>query len=576
MAQRQTNWSLTALRFFITAAVLLLVIGIYGCSGPDAEKDEEVLATVGDYEISKTHYINELRRVNARAGYALNLSPDVMKSVLNSRLNRYVVVSYAKDKGWHETPEARHQKTMIERKSIMEEFERRFITDRVEISEEDLRELFYRVNTSVRASHLYARNRHDADSLFALLQEGRSFESLAADIFRNPDLARSGGDLGFFTVDDMDISFEDMAYRLDTGEVSEPVKTSRGYSIIKVTDIVTTPVITETQFAEKRKELEMIARSQQEELAVREHLRSGMASYNIDAALLEQLWDAVSNDPAGYLDVNPELNRVQVSMPADLRGRTLIEQNGFIFTVDDFLREAHFTSFSQRRQADNIRTFESHLRAMAYRAQAIEQARSHPGYHAEYVQRTIEETFYSYLNEQFNDYIASKVKVDDADIRAEYEANPDYYVEPLQLDMAEIVVTSEQAAEHVWNRLKSGADFNETLMQFTADPGARENYGRIGFTPIEKFGMMAPALENTQPGDYAGPFQITGSRFHIFKCLGRIEPRQLTFEEAVPQVERVLKSEAKEKLKMQKIGEARDRFNATVYDDRLFAIPIQL
>ncbi len=576
MASRHYNRSNTALKLFLTAAILLLIIGVSGCSSSDDGENEEVLATVGQFEISKAHYLNELRRVNARAGYSMNLSPDVMKSVLNSRLNRYVVVEFAHDRGWHETPDAQYQKALIERKSIMEEFERRFITDHVEITDEILRELFFRVNTSVRASHLYARSRHEADSLFALLEQGRSFESLAADIFRNPDLAGSGGDLGFFTVDDMDISFEDAAYRMDVGDISGPVKTSRGYSIIKVTDQITTPVITETEFAQKREELGMIARSQQKELAVRAHLRDNMAAFDLDEDLARKLWEAIQNDPEGYLSYNPELDRLQLSLPADVRGRTLIEQNGFVFTVDDFLREAHFTSFSQRQQVSSFRDFESQMRSMAYRSHALDRVRSHPGYNAAYVQRTIEETFYNYLNDRFNEYIASEVTVPEEAIQAEFEANPDYYVEPLQLDMAEIVVTSQQAADHVWTLLQDGEDFNELLLRFTADPGARENYGRIGYTPIDQFGMMAPALKNVQPGDYAGPFQITGTRFHIFKCLGRVEPRQLTYEEAIPEVERVLRSEAEEELKMKKIGEARDRFNARVYDDRLLAIPNQL
>lgn len=569
----KANLSLTSL---LLAGALLLMSGISGCSSNDVPENEEILATVGDFEISKTHYLNELQRVNARAGYALNLSPDMMESVLNSRLNRYVVVEYAQDKGWDREPDAVYEKALIERKSIMEEFERRFITDHVQVTDDDLRELFYRVNTSVRASHLYARNRQEADSLHALLQQGRSWEDLASDIFRNPDLAQSGGDLGFFTVDDMDISFEETAFRMDIGDVSAPVQTSRGFSIIKVTDIVTTPIITETQFAEKREELGMIAREQQTELATRRHLRNTIEAFEFDSDLVEKLWEDIKNDPDGYLSHNPELNRLQVNLSEDVAGQTLGELNGFVFTTDDFLREAFYTSFSQRQRTENLNDFRTQLKAMAYRAHALSTAREHPQYNSHYVQRTIEETFYNYLNERFSRYVEQQVEIDDESIRREYEQNSEFYVEPLQLDMAEIVVTSEQAANHVWNELQSGADFNETLRRFTADPAARETNGRLGFIPIDRFGMMAPALGDVQPGDYAGPFQITGSRFHIFKCMGRVEPKQLTYEEAVPKVREVLASEATEDLKMRIIGEARDRFNATVFTDRLLSIPKQL
>ncbi|MCH8558280.1 MAG: peptidylprolyl isomerase [Balneolia bacterium] len=560
----------------LLAGLVLFAAGITACSSNDASADEEVLAVVGDFEISKTHYLNELQRVNARAGYALNLSPDMMESVLNSRLNRYVVVEYARESGWDQEPDAVYEKALIERKSIMEEFERRFITDYVQVSEQDLRELFYRVNTSVRASHLFARNRHEADSLHALLQQGGSWDELASSIFRNPDLARNGGDLGFFTVDDMDISFEDMAYRMEIGDVSAPVQTSRGFSIIKVTDIVTTPVITETQFAEKREELGMIAREQQTELAVRRHLRETIDSFDFDNDLIEQLWEDIQNDPDGYLEHNPELNRLQVNLSPQVAGGTVAQLGNFVFTTDDFLREAFYTPFSQRLNTSSYHDFRRQVEGMAYRAHALSAAREHPNYNSHYVQRTIEETFYNYLNERFNDYVEQQVVVDEEDIRREFEKNAEFYAEPLQLDMAEIVVTSQQAADHVWNELQGGADFNETLRRYTADPAARETNGRLGFIPIDRFGMMAPALGQVQPGEYAGPFQITGARFHIFKCMGRIEPRPLSYEEAIPKVREVLATEAADDLKMRIIGDARDRFNATVFTDRLQSIPKQL
>ena len=573
LSNLKANLSLTCIHL---VGFVVSIAGIAACSSNNAPVNDEVLAVVGDFEISKTHYLNELQRVNARAGYALNLSPDIMESVLNSRLNRYVVVEYARESGWDQEPEAIYEKALIERKSIMEEFERRFITDHVQVSEQDLRELFYRVNTSVRASHLFARNRHEADSLHALLQQGRSWDELAANIFRNPDLARNGGDLGFFTVDDMDISFEDMAYRMEIGDVSAPVQTSRGFSIIKVTDIVTTPVITETQFAEKREELGMIAREQQTELAVRRHLRETINSFDFDNSLIEQLWEDIQNDPEGYLELNPELNRLQVNLSPEVAGGTVAQLGNFVFTTDDFLREAFYTPFSQRLNTSSYHDFRRQVEGMAYRAHALTSAREHPNYNSHYVQRTIEETFYNYLNERFNDYVEQQVVVDEEAIRREFEKNAEFYAEPLQLDMAEIVVTSEQAANHVWNELQSGADFNETLRRYTADPAARETNGRLGFIPIDRFGMMAPALGQVQPGEYAGPFQITGARFHIFKCMGRIEPRPLSYEEAIPKVREVLATEAADDLKMRIIGDARDRFNATVFTDRLLSIPKQL
>lgn len=564
---------LISISFILLAGLMLASCGQEQEDAPDTEL---VLASVGEFEIDRQHYLNELRRFNEKYGQGANLSPDVMRSVLDSRVNRYTVVEFARDKGWHQTADARHTRDMIERKSMMEEFERRFIHDHIEISRGDLRELYYRLNTSLRASHIYASNEAEADSLYQLLQDGADFNTLASSVFESAELSENGGDLGFFTVDDMDISFEDRAYRMETGEISEPVQTSRGWSIIKLTERVETPVLTETEFANKIEELGMIARSQQRELSTRRHLRGTIEAFDFNDDALDALWDVVEDDPDAYFTTNPELSRLPLDLPSELAGETLGSYEGYVFTADDFLREGYYSSFNQRKKVRDKASFMAQTKAMAYRAWALDSIRKHPEYDAHYVQRTTEETFYNYLNQRFNDYVEEGVEIPDTVIRQEYEANAGYYQEPLQLDVSEIVVTSQRAADEAWEALQNGEDFIDVLRRYSADPEARQTDGRLGFIPINDFGMMAPALGDAQPGEYAGPFQITGVRFNIFYVHGRTEPRQLSYEEAVPKIRQALHNEASEARKMDIIRQARDTFGATVYTDRLLSLPKQL
>src|SRR5690606_39944691 len=53
----------------------------------------------------------------------------------------------------------------------------------------------------------------------------------------------------------MDPDFEDAAFGLAVGAVSRPVRTAQGYSIIQVTDRFTKPILTETEFAERKERL---------------------------------------------------------------------------------------------------------------------------------------------------------------------------------------------------------------------------------------------------------------------------------------------------------------------------------
>jgi peptidyl-prolyl cis-trans isomerase C len=60
------------------------------------------------------------------------------------------------------------------------------------------------------------------------------FEAIAKEKSTGPSAAK-GGDIGIFTADRMAEEFSDVAFKLDAGEISKPVKTKFGYHIIKVT-----------------------------------------------------------------------------------------------------------------------------------------------------------------------------------------------------------------------------------------------------------------------------------------------------------------------------------------------------
>lgn len=59
------------------------------------------------------------------------------------------------------------------------------------------------------------------------------FSEVARTYSEDPSAKNNGGDLGFFTAFKMVYAFEDAAYKVKTGEISQPFKTQFGYHIVK-------------------------------------------------------------------------------------------------------------------------------------------------------------------------------------------------------------------------------------------------------------------------------------------------------------------------------------------------------
>ena len=94
----------------------------------------------------------------------------------------------------------------------------------------------------VHARHILVPTEEEAKAVLAELKKGTDFAELAKQKSKDPGAAAEGGDLGYFTKDQMVPEFAEVAFKLDKGQVSDPVKTQFGWHIIKVEDKRTKPV----------------------------------------------------------------------------------------------------------------------------------------------------------------------------------------------------------------------------------------------------------------------------------------------------------------------------------------------
>ena len=93
----------------------------------------------------------------------------------------------------------------------------------------------------VRARHILVPTEDEAKAVLAEVKKGTDFAELAKQKSKEPGAAAEGGDLGYFGKEQMVPEFAEAAFKMEKGQVSDPVKTQFGWHIIKVEDKRTKP-----------------------------------------------------------------------------------------------------------------------------------------------------------------------------------------------------------------------------------------------------------------------------------------------------------------------------------------------
>lgn len=131
--------------------------------------------------------------------------------------------------------------------SYKDQLAKNYLVDK-NLVEELATEAYERLRQEVHASHILVAVPQDAspaDTLSAYraavamrgrILEGADFGDMAAQFSKDPTAPTNRGDLGYFTAFQMLYPFETVAYTLPVGEISQPVRTTSGYHLIKVHD----------------------------------------------------------------------------------------------------------------------------------------------------------------------------------------------------------------------------------------------------------------------------------------------------------------------------------------------------
>ncbi len=201
--------------------------------------ENKVLAKVDGRPITEEFLNSVLQGMGPQRAAQFN-SEEGKKSLVNDLVNEELFYLGAKKAGVENDPQFQIELEHV-KANLLKQFALKKLIDDIKVEDAEV-ENFYNENknqfetpASVKASHILVDTEEEANEVKTELDNGLSFGEAANKYSKCPSKAK-GGDLGFFSKGRMVPEFEQAAFDMNKGEISDPVKTQFGYHIIKVDD----------------------------------------------------------------------------------------------------------------------------------------------------------------------------------------------------------------------------------------------------------------------------------------------------------------------------------------------------
>lgn len=218
------------LRMIVTAAVAGL--GVM----PAWAGDE--LATVNGQVITKQTFQSALDGMPSQMQERF-ASPEGKEQLLDSLVTQEVLFQESQRAGIEKDAAVQSRLAEAKRQILVDAFMQKLVAE--DVSDAKVKE-YYTAHKAdfrqVKASHILVETEDQAkDVKKRVTKKGADFAAVAKEVSTDPSAKENGGDLGFFTKDQMVKPFADKAFAMKVKEISDPVKSEFGYHIIKVEEI---------------------------------------------------------------------------------------------------------------------------------------------------------------------------------------------------------------------------------------------------------------------------------------------------------------------------------------------------
>lgn len=394
------------------------------------------------------------------------------------------------------------------------------------------------------------------DSIATMLKNGADFAELATQYSEDQGSKINGGDLNYFERRMMIKEFDEVAFSLEVGQISDIVTTPYGFHIIKLTDKKPQPTIEEEK--ENLKKIYKQTRYNDDLLKLHNHLREKYG-YKLN----ESLYKFISKQDTTRINATYWKSDWRESV----KDSTLFTLGGANYSLDTVVaRVENVFEFNNQPFNDfQVTNFVAKVSGdAALDLEALNLDKSNEEF------KDLMDDYKSgiYIFKLQDEEVWGKINIDSLKLVAHYEKTKEKYKWGDRVELAEIFSKNDSLIKVYKSWLDAGENFDSIAAKYTERPGFKEKAGKFAMLDINSSQQATVANKLTKPGDYSAPFEVTGGKA-IVMLIKKDAARLKTFDEARAEVSGSFQEEESKRLEQDYLSRLQSLYNPKFYYDEL-------
>lgn len=262
--------------------ILALAVSLSHCT--KKEEKPQVLARIENRTITIEDFRREIESL-PEFFKPLLVEPKAKKEFLGKLIDREILILEAEKAGIDKREDVMRKIEECRRGVILEAFISEIMAGKDEVTDEEAKKYYdehkeeFQLGERIRVRHIVVKTLEEAQEIKKRLERGEDFAELARKYSISP-AAKWGGDLGYIQRGQVGKEFEKAAFSLKKpGDISDIVKTTFGYHIIKLEDRKPPQQLS---FEEVKDKIKNRLKEEKRSKILEEYLKKAKKSYKIE------------------------------------------------------------------------------------------------------------------------------------------------------------------------------------------------------------------------------------------------------------------------------------------------------